>query len=180
MNLIIRNTIEDYRDVYNYMYEYIIEEYKKIFTTLKIIIYLAPLISLLLQREVLVNREYNYLIPFIIISVIVEVLFYLILKNKYPIKWLVNLDLIKVKRSKFAVCDKVLEIDEKYIKIFNKYGEVIFNKKNKSEVIRFNKGLIINNKVDNKIKKFIFIPNRSFKDDNEINQLVSCIKEENR
>lgn len=128
-----------------------------------------------MQYKVIVNREYFYIITFIVLSIVFDLLFYLVFKNNYPIKWLVDLSLIRIKRNRFAICDKVLEVHEDYIKIFNKYGEIRFNKKDKSEIIRFDKGLIITNKVDKNIKKFIFIPNRSFENDNEINQLINSI-----
>ena len=176
MKLTIKNTIEDYRIFLERTCNYVIGKNKIIFNILKILLYIAPWVSGIVQWEVIVNRDYSYISTFIFLSIIVDLLFYFIFKNGYPVKWLVNFLLIKIKINKFAICDKVLEVNEDYIKIYNNYGEIIFNKKDKIEIISLDECLIITNKKSNDIQKYILISNRSFKDKNEINQLINSIE----
>lgn len=174
MNLTIKNTIEDYRDLQDYIYKAILEKNKIIFNIYKTLLYIIPWGIFLIYSEVIINKEYFYIIFFIIFAIVLDFLIFLLFKNW--IKILTYLSLIKIKRSKFYTSDKILEINEEYIKVFNDYGEIRFNKKDKSKTIRFNKGLIITNRKEKDIKKFIFIPNRSFENDNEINQLINSME----
>jgi hypothetical protein len=180
MKLTIKNTIEDYRCVQEYMYRYLIEKNKVLFNIFKMLLYASPWIAVLLQWKIIVNKEYFYITAFIIVSIAFDLLFYLVLKNNYPIKWLVNLSIMGIKKNKFYFEDKILESYEEYIKIYNDYGNVKVDKNDRLEVIRFNKGLILTIKKEKYRKGFIFIPSRSFANNNEINELISFIEQRNR
>lgn len=176
MRLIIKNTIEDYRAAIEHEFNYVIEKGKVAFDILKMILYISPWIACLLQWNVIISMEYYYIITCILFAVIIDLLFYFILKNSYPIRWLINFLLIRVKINKFSLCDKILEINEDYIKIYNEYKEIIFNKKNKIDIIILQECLLIISKDSNNIKQNILISNKSFKDNDEINQFINSIK----
>lgn len=109
MYLTIKNTIEDYRAFLEYACNSVIEKHKIIFNILKIALYIAPWGSWLVQWNIIANREYFYIMTFIFLSVIFDLLFYYILKNDYPIRWLVGILLIKIKSRKSTIGDKILE-----------------------------------------------------------------------
>lgn len=176
MYLTIKNTIEDYRAFLEYACNSVIEKHKIIFNILKIALYIAPWGSWLVQWNIIANREYFYIMTFIFLSVIFDLLFYYILKNDYPIRWLVGILLIKIKSRKSTIGDKILESNKDYVKIYNDCEETIFYKKDKIEIIRLDKCLLISSKgVDNR-KRYVLISNRSFKNDSEIDQLIHSVE----
>ena len=113
---------------------------------------------------------------FIFLSVIFDLLFYYILKNDYPIRWLVGILLIKIKSRKSTIGDKILESNKDYVKIYNDFEETIFYKKDKIEIIRLDRCLLISSKGSDNKKRYVLISNKSFKNDNEIEQLIHSIE----
>jgi len=178
MKLLIKNTIEDYRDLHDYIYNDILEKNKIIFNIYRVLLYLVPWGIFLVYTEVIINKEYFYIILFIIFAIVLDLLIFLLFRNR--IKILTNLSLISIKRSKFCTSDKFLEINEEYIKIFNDYGKIEFNKKDRFKIVKLNKGIVLINKKFEGSKRFIFITKRSFSNNTEIEELINSINTEKR